>query len=240
MLADNKPNNPEFVPLKKIADCEIFDKFQHVSSELEKNMIANIPLKYAKKQLTQDREDRYVSLISEAQKASNPEILTDYGSTQKMRSERKANFRFAFKCPTFYKKKDSNMKRSSGFDFKKAVKPMIPVNNNISYVGFSNEEFKKIIQADSNKDKDNRSRSMVNRDNEDLIDLEYTKTSSFVVSNYAKTSINQPKPYPMLQAPNIDLLNDDVIENQEDIKYTRGSGVTSFVDQNSNCFNKIC
>ena len=197
-------------------------------------MIANIPLKYAKKQLTQDREDRCIGLISEFQRPSSNEIHIDAIQSIKSRSERKANFRFAFKCATLYRKKDSNLKRSSGYDFKKALKPNpMPLNNNVSYVGFSNEEFKKIIKAETrNSEKVTAARA---KDNEDLIDIEYTRNSN-AGSTSAKSSINQPnqsKPYPVLQAPNIDLLNDDVIENAEDIRYSRPSGAGSFVDQSS-------
>ena len=34
---------------KQIADCEVFSKFVNINSEQEKNIIANIPLKYSKK-----------------------------------------------------------------------------------------------------------------------------------------------------------------------------------------------
>jgi hypothetical protein len=34
---------------KKMADCEQLNKFSHLSSDLEINLIVNIPLKYAKK-----------------------------------------------------------------------------------------------------------------------------------------------------------------------------------------------
>ena len=40
------------------------DKFPHVNFDLEKNMIANIPLKYAKKQLSQERETRLINSLS--------------------------------------------------------------------------------------------------------------------------------------------------------------------------------
>ena len=228
ILLENRPNNLDFPPLKKIADCDIFDKFQHVTSELEKNMIANIPLKYAKKQLTQDREDKYVNLFTELHKSLSPNYILETVENIKNRSEKKANLRFAFKCATVYKKKDSGFKRSSGYDFKKIVKQVnLPVNNNVSYVGFSNKEFKQIIKSSSKNSFSNIKESDNNNDN--LIELEYTKTT-----NPKKDSKNlKGNLFSNSNVANIDLLNDDIIENNEDYKYTRTSGTGTFGDQNS-------
>lgn len=43
--------NDPAVSSKAIADCEVFSKFININSEQEKNIIANIPLKYAKKNI---------------------------------------------------------------------------------------------------------------------------------------------------------------------------------------------
>lgn len=203
--------------MKKIADCDIFDKFQHVTSELEKNMIANIPLKYAKKQLTQDREERYINTFTERPNSASNINLNCLPSL-KLRSEKKANFRFAFKCVTFYKKKDSFMKKSGSYDFKKLLKSVnnAPMNNNVSYVGFSKEEFNKIKKSDSMKKKKERE----NDDN--LIDLEFSKSSFATNNTNQKKDSFANKNYPQSNAPNLDLLNDDIIENKV---YSRDSKI---------------
>ena len=200
-----------------------------MTSELEKNMIANIPLKYAKKQLTQDREDKYINLMNEFHRLKNQNFIKDLTLNPKIKS---ANFRFAFKCATIYRKKDSNYKRSSGYDFKKSIKQInMPVNNNVSYVGFSNEEFKKIIKS-SDSTKVSMNANNKEKDNDDnLIDLEYTRTSNFSI-NAKKESFTSNKGYPPVNVQNIDLLNDDILENNEEYRYSKAS-VGSYVDQNS-------
>jgi len=229
-LLENKPNNLDFPPLKKIADCDIFDKFQHVTSELEKNMIANIPLKYAKKQLTQDREDKYVNLFTEIHNSLSNNYIGKIDQNIKNRSEKKANLRFAFKCVTVYRKKDSGYKRSSGYDFKKIVKQgNFPINNNnVSYVGFSNKEFKQIIKSSDSAKNSFTNKKQRDDNNDNLIELEYTKTT-----NPKKDSINLKGNFSSnSNVANIDLLN-DIIENNDDYRYTRTSGTGSFPDQNS-------
>lgn len=192
-------------------------------------MIANIPLKYAKKQLTQDREDRSVVQVAEFPRSACFPLDV---SVPKTFPERRLNYRFAFKCSTVYRKKDSLLKRSSGYDFKKNLKPVSVASSSVSYVGFSNEEFKRIIKAEVKVE--TRSGSTANPYNDDLIELEYTKTSIRSTSNpqQQQTVVTQAQQKP-LNGPNIDLLNDDIIENAEDLKYRRPSGTGSFSDQNS-------
>lgn len=39
----------QYFSSKKIPDCEQLNKFSHLSSDIERNLIANIPIKYSKK-----------------------------------------------------------------------------------------------------------------------------------------------------------------------------------------------
>lgn len=53
-----------FYSAKKMADCEQLNKFGHLSSDVEINLIANIPLKYAKKQQLVERENDFIELLN--------------------------------------------------------------------------------------------------------------------------------------------------------------------------------
>lgn len=205
------------MPLKKIADLDIFDKFPHVSVESEKNMIANIPLKYAKKQISTEKGDHFIIVFSDFQKDSLNKILIDRNQNQVLQ-EKKANFRFAFKCNTVYRKKNSSIKRSG------PEQKLIPTNylpsNTVTCVGFSNEEFKKIIKSGDNSKK----HSIKGKENDDfLIDVDQYSKSSFASNSY-KNSINyNPNSYYSKSTQNVDLLNDDILENNENYTYSKSS-----------------
>lgn len=215
----------DFMPLKKIADLDIFDKFPHVSVESEKNMIANIPLKYAKKQISVEKEDHFITVFADFQKdpLQINNILIEKNQNQ-ARPEKKANFRFAFKCNTIYRKKDSSFKRSSGYDFKKSIQTVnLPINT-VTYVGFSNEEFKKITKSGDNSKKN----SVKEKENNDvLIDVEQYGKSSFASNSYKNSINSRQNAYLPKNAQSVDLLNDDILENND---YTYSKPLGSFIE----------
>ena len=55
---------PSLYSTKKIADCEVFNKFINLADEKEKFLIVNIPLKYSKKMYTQERYDKFIDQCS--------------------------------------------------------------------------------------------------------------------------------------------------------------------------------
>lgn len=83
------------VSLKKVADCEVINKFSDLNSEIDKNLIANIPLKYSKKQFSQDKADEFI--FKAISNIKIPAKALDQVAQEKVLKQKKTNYYFAFR-----------------------------------------------------------------------------------------------------------------------------------------------